>query len=265
MNSVAEYYNTDYHVEWERLDRHPVELAVTMRAFNEFLPPPPARILDVGGGPGRYAVALAKQGYDVTLTDLAQESLKRAATYAQQANVQLADIRAANALDLSAFPASSYDALLFMGPLYHLTTSEDRVRAVREAWRTLKPNGKIFAAFLLPYSALRICAERFPQWLYENQDYADKILTTGVHSGEWGFTTAYYAHTKDVQPFMEAHGFDTLQLIGCEGIVGHTQATLNALTDAAWEWWADLNYRLGKEADLHSSSTHLLYVGRKRG
>jgi ubiquinone/menaquinone biosynthesis C-methylase UbiE len=263
MNSVREFYNRDNHVEWERLDRHRTEFAVTMRAIHEFLPPPPANIIEIGGGPGRYAVALAKEGYDVALVDLAQESLQRAAIHAQEADVKLADIRVANALDLSAFPTATYDAALLFGPLYHLLLSEERSQAVQEARRILKPSGTLFAAFLMRYSALRVCAERFPQWLFENKEYADKLLKTGVHSGEWGFTTAYYAHTHEVQPFMEANGFATIRLIGCEGVIGFAEENLNTLTGAAWEWWADLNYRLGNQPDLHGSSTHLLYVGRK--
>jgi 2-polyprenyl-3-methyl-5-hydroxy-6-metoxy-1,4-benzoquinol methylase len=115
MNSVEQFYNQDLHGEWERLDRHQTEFAVTMRALEEYLPQPPATILDVGGGPGRYAIALAELGYDVTLVDLAQESLVRATNYAQQSNVQLADICVANALDLSAFSTATYDVVLLMG------------------------------------------------------------------------------------------------------------------------------------------------------
>ncbi len=263
MNNVEQFYNQDLHGEWERLDRHQTEFAVTMRALAEYLPQPPASILDVGGGPGRYAIALAELGYDVTLVDLAQESLVRATNYAQQSNVQLADIRVANALDLSAFSTATYDVVLLMGPLYHLITNDERSKAVQEARRVLKPNGKIFAAFLTRHSVLRVCAERFPQWLFENQDYADKILSTGVHQGEWGFTTAYHAQINEIQPFMESNAFVTLQIIGCEGVVAHLEDRINALKGAAWDWWADLNYRLGKESDLLGLATHLLYVGQK--
>ncbi|MDP9311783.1 MAG: class I SAM-dependent methyltransferase, partial [Chloroflexota bacterium] len=63
MHRVEHFYNTNAHAEWMRLDRHRTEFAVTLRALAEFLPPPPATLLDVGGGPGRYAITLARQGY----------------------------------------------------------------------------------------------------------------------------------------------------------------------------------------------------------
>jgi hypothetical protein len=64
---------------------------------------------------------------------------------------------------------------------------------------------------------------------------------------------------------MEANGFATLRLIGCEGIVGHAEESMHTLSGPAREWWVDLNYRLGNQPDLHGAATHLLYVGRKAG
>ncbi len=263
MESVACYYEHDAHNEWERLDRRRTEFAVTLRALAEFLPAPPATILDVGGGPGRYAVALAARGYAVTLVDLASANIQRAADAAARANVTLQGIFAGNALDLGRFPAAGFDAILLLGPLYHLIDQQDRSTAVTEASRLLKPTGVLFAAYLTRYSALRVCAERHPQWLYEHPEYVERLLGHGIHQGEWGFTTAYHAHADEIRPFMERHGFTSLELIGCEGIVAHTETSVNALGGAAWEWWVDLNYRLGKRPDLHAGATHLLYVGRK--
>ncbi|MEM7129901.1 MAG: class I SAM-dependent methyltransferase [Chloroflexota bacterium] len=263
MNPIEKFYNQDDHVEWERLDHHRTEFAVTMRAIQEFLPSPPAKILDVGGGPGRYAIALAQQGHIVSLCDLSQASLVRAEERAKAANVQLQEILPCNAVDLPHFVDSAYDALLLLGPLYHLIDSAERQAALQEAYRVLKSGGLIFAAFLTKYSALRVCADRFPKWLAANPDYAERIITTGVHQGEWGFTTAYHVHPDEVEPLMEGAGFNSIQVVSCEGLGAHTEENLNQLTGADWEWWADLNYRLGKDSALHGAATHLLYVGHK--
>ncbi len=74
MNQVENYYDTDPTLEWERLNRHRTELAVTLRALDEYLPPAPAKIADIGGGPGRYAIELTRKGYSVTLVDLSQQT-----------------------------------------------------------------------------------------------------------------------------------------------------------------------------------------------
>jgi S-adenosylmethionine-dependent methyltransferase len=132
MSSVQTYYDQNAVAEWQRLERHRTEFAVTMRALGDFLPRPPAAVLDVGGGPGRYAIALAAQGYQVTLSDLSEENLALARAKAQEAGVTLAQIRQANALDLSLLATAVYDALLLLGPLYHLLTAVERQQAVGE-------------------------------------------------------------------------------------------------------------------------------------
>lgn len=73
--AVQALYDSDPEREWVRMEHHRIEFAVTSRTLREHLPPPPARILDCGGGPGRYALMLAQQGYEVTLFDLSPELL----------------------------------------------------------------------------------------------------------------------------------------------------------------------------------------------
>ena len=90
MSSIEQYYDENPAREWARLERHRTEFAVTMRALADYLPPPPADIIDIGGGPGRYAIALAQQGYHVTLVDLAAQNLVFAQEKAQETGVALA-------------------------------------------------------------------------------------------------------------------------------------------------------------------------------
>src|SRR3712207_420162 len=117
MSEVERYYDENPQYEWERLERHRTEFAVTMRVLQEHLPQPPARVLDVGGGPGRYAIALAAKGYQMTLVDLSSKVLEFARQKAGEAGVELAGYMHANATDLSAFSRESCDAVLLMGPL----------------------------------------------------------------------------------------------------------------------------------------------------
>ena len=120
LRYVQRHYDRDPQREWERMDRHPTEFAVTLRALEQYLPPTPARVLDCGGGPGRYAIQLARWGYDVTLFDLSPASLRLAQTKAAEAGASLTAYEQGTATDLSRFPDESFDAVLLMGPLYHL-------------------------------------------------------------------------------------------------------------------------------------------------
>ncbi len=87
---VAGFYDDNAENEWLRMDRHRTEFAVTLRALQEHLPPPPARLLDCGGGPGRYAIELMQRGYTVTLFDLSEGNLRLAREKALEAGVELA-------------------------------------------------------------------------------------------------------------------------------------------------------------------------------
>lgn len=262
---VADFYDVDPLYEWSRLDRHRTEFAVTLRAMDEYLPPSPARVLDAGGGPGRYAFELAQRGYAVTLFDLSAGLLDFARGKAAEIGITLADIVQGSATDLSAFAANSFDAVLLMGPLYHLLEAADRETAVREASRVLKPGGVILAAFITRYAPIRNLVAVDPASLAERRHVYERILETGryIKGADDGFIDAYFAHPTDIPPLMAGAGFTQQGLIACEGVVSMIEAEVNQLTGEVWEQWVDLNYRLGKDPSIHGAVEHLLYVGQK--
>lgn len=264
--AVERYYDTDPAHEWGRLDRHRMEFAVSLRAMREYLPPPPAKVLDIGGGPGRYAIALSKLGYDVTLFDLSRANLDFARGKASELGCVLAGIAHGSALDLSRFDDHSFDAVLLMGPLYHLLSADERMASAREAYRVLRHGRPIFASVITRFAVLRDSAARYPEWAWESP-HVESYLADGVirlPAGS-GFTDHYSAHPTEVTPFMERAGFHTQALIGVQCLVaGHDQAT-NALSGAQFERWVDLNYRLGHDPALHGAANHLLYVGQRQG
>ncbi len=265
MERVKRYYDEKAEAEWERLERHRTEFAVTMRALEEYLPPPPARVLDVGGGPGRYAIALAQRGYEVTLFDLSRGCLELARRKAREAGAAIAAFEQGDARDLSRFSDGSFDAVLLMGPLYHLLEEGDRRRAIREARRVLKQNGLVFAAFIVRYAPIRWAAKYEPEWVIRHPERLEKLLSDGAlpASPEGDFTDAHLVHPSEIRPLMEGEGFETLDLIACEGVVSMIEEKVNELAGKRWEAWVDLNYRLGRDRYVHGASEHLLYVGRK--
>lgn len=260
---VKQHYDNDPEAEWARLDRHRTELAVTLRALEEYLPASPATIADVGGGPGRYAIALTQRGYSVTLADLSQGNLDLAKKKAGQAGVELAGYLHANALDLNVLTDAAFDAVLLMGPLYHLHEPEEREQAVKQVLGKLKPGGRFFAAFITRYAPIRWAAANQPDYIFERPDEFKAMWETGRHIG-WGLPNAFFAHPTEVNPLMERCGLKTLDLIGCEGGVSMIEQALNELEEGKlWDTWVDLNYQMGKDPSTHGCAEHLLYVGEK--
>jgi S-adenosylmethionine-dependent methyltransferase len=266
MSNVEKYYDENAQMEWDRLGvRHRAEFENTMRALGEFLPPAPARLIDIGGGPGRYAIDLARLGYHVTLVDLSGGNLGLAKQKAAEAGVKLDGFVHANALALTAFPAGSFDAALLLGPLYHLHKLEERRAALEQARRLLKPGGLVFAAVITRFASFRDAATNGYTYVEGNPAYSEKLLTTGIHDSGDGFTDAYFASPEEVVPLGESAGFTTLKLMGCEGILAGREEHVNSLTGLAHQVWLDFNYRFAQEPSLLGASDHLLYIGRKDG
>jgi len=262
MRKVEDFYDGSPESEWNRLERHRTEFAVTRRALKDYLPRPPASILDIGGGPGRYAIALSKVGYRVTLLDLSNQNLILAGQKADDAGVTLAGLLHGNAVDLDQIQDSSFEAVLLMGPLYHLIHLDDRLQALHEARRVLKPAGSIFAAFISRYATFRDGAVKYPEEIYTEQTDWDKLWVDGVNFGP-GFTDAYFAMPDEVTPLMEGAGFTTQALLGVEGIVAEHEDTINRLSGPAWEYWVEKNYAFARDPALLAAADHLLYIGRR--
>lgn len=268
MDEVQAFYDKNAQNEWDRLDRHRTEFAVTLRALKDHLPHLPAQVLDVGGGPGRYSIALTKLGYRVTLLDISEGCLQLAQKKAQEAGVSLAECLRGNATDLRRFRENSFDVVLLMGPLYHILDIDGRDLAVKETHRVLKENGLVFATLITRYAPVRWSAKNEPEWLSQGKE----LLQTGVwrpsatgnpSKARVGFTNSYFAHPTEIRPLMKRNGFEDLDLIGCEGAVSMIEEKINELKGDEFNSWVDLNYRLGKDPSLHGAAEHLLYIGRK--
>jgi SAM-dependent methyltransferase len=271
MNRVEAFYDGQPEREWGRLERHRVEYALTLRALDEHLPKSPSRVIDIGGGVGRYAIDLARRGHAVTLVDLSQRCLDFARRKAGEAGVRLDSYVRADACDLSRFDNASFGAALLMGPLYHLLEHEQRLRAVRETRRVLRPGGRVFAAFLVRYAFLKYAAVHSPEDLLQQRAELETILETGAFRPPEdvkelpGFIDAWGALPDEVERLMTEAGIEKLDLIGCESLVSEAEDRLNQADPGLRERWFDLLYRVSRDPGIFGGCAHLLYVGEKRG
>ena len=266
MNRVETYYDSNPDGEWDRLGTHRVEYGITLRALQDHLPPAPSRIVDIGGGVGRYAIELTRRRHDVTITDVSRRCLDLARRKAAEAGMALAGCHRADARDLSAFEDDHFDAALLMGPLYHLLAHSQRLEAVREAQRVLRPGGRVFAAFIARYAVVQYGLAERPEYIAESGEELETILQTGEYrrpEGSSGFIDAWFAHPAEVAPLMEEGGFQPLALLGCECLACFMEEKINAAEDELHEQWLDLLYGLAGEPSLLGGSGHMLYVGCK--
>jgi len=152
-DEVAAYYAQG--LERDRLDSSAgaLELVRTQLLLERYLPAPPAVVADVGGGPGRYAVWLAERGYRVHLVDpvpLHVEQARASARGRPGAELASAEVGDARALELA---EASVDAVLLLGPLYHLRERVDRLQALAEARRVCRREGVVIAAAISRFAS----------------------------------------------------------------------------------------------------------------
>lgn len=265
MTEVEKYYDEQVEREWQRMDRHPMEFHTTIRAMAEFLPKG-CKVLDVGGGPGRYAIHLAQQDYQVTLLDLSKGNVEFARRKAKELGIELNGYVHGNALDLGQFADASFDAVLVMGPLYHLIEEKDRRQAIAEAKRVLKPGGLIFLAFISRYAPVVDYLRNYPELIGEDYDDFLRLLDDGININSVenpGFTTAYFIHPMEIEPLARNFGFETLRLAAAEGPMAVNAQPVNALPPELFEKWVDLMYHLGTQSIFWGATEHMLYIGRK--
>ena len=227
MGIVERFYDTNAEREWERLtfEREPhrwLEYQVGMQILDKYLPPAPARVLDAGSGPGRYAIALAQRGYRVTLFDLSGESLALARRNVTEAGVseQVEGYEQGEASDLGRFGDGGFDAVLVMGPLYHLIDEGERLAAVRESLRVLRAGGIVVASIINHLGVARSGVTEFPDWYNDPEclaivgSYTNRVPQDEIG----GFTEAYFAHPLELRRWYEEAGAETMGMAAQEGV-----------------------------------------------
>jgi SAM-dependent methyltransferase len=191
-----------------------VERARTEEVLARWLPPPPARILDVGGGPGTYVPWLSGLGYEVHLVDPVPLHVEQA----RDAGAASARVGDARRLD---DPDASHDAVLLLGPLYHITERAGRVAALAEARRVVRGNGLVAAAaisrFASLFDGLFTGALDDPAF----RSIVERDLVDGQHRNptsrpEW-FTTAFFHHPEELRAEVAEAGLGLVELVGLEG------------------------------------------------
>jgi SAM-dependent methyltransferase len=266
VQDIAAYYNNNALREQTRLERHQLERDLTWRYLDQYLPER-GSILEIGAATGRYTLDLAKRGYQVTAVDMSAgllEENKRSIAEAgleKQVRFVLADAR-----NLSEVTECDFDAVLLMGPLYHLVVEADRKAALKEASDRMRMGGILFSAFISRFGIMGDLMRNVPEWI-EDQEEVRSILEHGKdphHYPQEGFR-GYFATTTEIAPLHEAMEFETLTLAGVEPAIAADDESYNRLEGKQRQLWLDLLYEISTEPSILGTSRHLLYVGRKKG
>jgi SAM-dependent methyltransferase len=265
---MLEHYASGYESRRLLQGASQIELARTQEIITRYAPPPPAIVFDIGGGPGVYACWLAKQGYEVHLIDVTplHVELARQASISQP-DAPIAEIEVGDARNVKRAGAS-VNVVLLMGPMYHLTQRADRLAALREAHRILKPGGILFVAVISRFASL---FDGLRLGLFDTPAFppiVERDLTDGQHRNPTNhpayFTTAFFHHPQELEAEVREGGFLYEKTLPIEGPLWLSRYVMDNFNDHEQrERFLALMRRIEQEPSLLGASAHLMAIARK--
>lgn len=268
MTELEAYYNK-FNEEKRLNSRHgQVEYRISMKYIHIYLDEAAKRLggsgtdcrsqirlLDIGAGTGRYSVALAEEGYDVTAVELVRYNLgvlkkKASSVKAMQGN----------ALNLKKLESASYDVTLLFGPMYHLFGFEQKLRALSEARRVTKPNGVILVAYCMnEYGVITYgFKERNVLSCMAEERFTEDFKTISTPDKLYD-----YMRIEDIDALNEAAGLRRIKILSPDGPANYIRPFLNQLTDEEFELFVRYQMAVCERADLIGAGAHTVDILRR--
>lgn len=232
------------------------EYIVTMRYIEKYLKPG-SRIIEIGAGTGRYSLALAEKGYDVTAVDLTPHNIEiMRKKVKKHHNIKILE---GNACDMSAFSDESFDMVLLLGPMYHLFADEDKIKAMSEAIRIAKKGAVIFTSYCNSDTAVY-------KLFYTGKilEFVDKGLIDETYKGLSEPSLVFeLARKPDIDKFMEQFPVTRLHFVGVDMLSYLYDNKLDRLNDREFKEYMKFIDSLCERDDVTGLSIHMLDIFRK--
>lgn len=247
--ATYEIFNEDSRLNRSKAAR--VEFITTVRAIESVLKPG-ARILDIGAGAGEYSLHFARLGYDVAAVELSPANV---AAFQKKIKPEYPlRLLQGNALDLSMFADASFDVVLLMGPLYHLSSSDDRDRAIAEAKRVCTQDGVIFFAFISNDMVVLTELSYRPQFFSENTYDHESFKVED-------FPFVFFM-LDQMREMLTRNGISIHREIASDGVSELMEDAINALSDEDYAQYVRYHLYCSEKPEMLGRSSHLLFAGR---
>ena len=260
MSYLEQYYN-NYDEERRLLSQHgQVEYLTTMKYIRECLSgTDEPSILEVGAGTGRYSVTLSKQGYRVTAVELVPHNLEVLKSKLDGSE-PITAIQG-NALDLSVLPNASFDLTMLLGPMYHLYTREDKIRALAEAVRVTKPGGYILVAYCMNEPTVI-------QYVF-GLNHLHEVMELGMITPDWHCVSEpkeifELVRTEDIASLDAEFPVERIKLIAADGATNYRREFIDAMDEDTFSKWMEYHFAICERQDLIGASHHTLDILKKK-
>lgn len=257
MTDLEKYYNK-FNEDKRLTRRHgQVEFITSMKYIHECIDDRKCvKILDIGAGTGRYSVALANEGHDVTAVELVKYNLgilksKKSAVKAMQGN----------ALKLSKLADNTFDITLLFGPMYHLFGFDDKIKALNEAKRVTKPGGKILVAYCM--NEYSILTYGFKQNHIKEVVEAGKV-TKDFHCIPEPKDLYDYVRIEDIDKVRDAADLKRIKLISADGQADLMRSVLNAMDEETFKLFVEYHLATCERQELVGAGAHTVDILEKK-
>ena len=261
MNEIEQYYNK-FNEDKRLLSRHGrVEFYVTYTYIQRHLSAvlderkcakSDIKIMDIGAGTGAYCIPLAEEGYTVSAVEMVKHNLgilKKKTTRV--------DARQGNACNMKKYADDTFDVTLLFGPMYHLFSNEDKIKALSEAKRITKPGGVIFVAYVMnEYGVITYCfKERHIREIMENHR-----LTEDFHTVSQVENLYDYVRIEDINKLNQQCGLKRKMIISPDGAADYMRQYLNKLDEEEFQYFLDYQLSICERQDLIGAGAHTVDI-----
>lgn len=257
-NYINQYYE-NYDEDGRLQSKHgAVEFITTMKYIEKYLKPD-MRILEIGAGTGRYSHALARKGYSVDALELVEHNIDIFNKNTQPG--ERVSIRQGNALDLQDFAEDVYDITLLLGPMYHLFSREEQLKALSEAIRVTKTGGTIFVAYCMGDAS--ILSYGFVRGEIYNIIKECKLDTESfkTFSHPWDIFELY--RKEDIDSLRSEFNVTSLHFVATDGYTNHIRETVDAMDDETYKLFLKYHLATCERIELTGYSHHTLDIFTK--
>lgn len=217
---VKEYYDNSFEKEWQRLDDPyaRIEFFSTLYMIKKYFPKE-GKVYDIASGPGRYAIELLKRGYNVSLMDLSDNNIAMAKSKIEGFGLMADKYVSGDARYLAMEKNDTYDAILLMGPMYHVEDKDERINILKECKRILKNDGVIIITYINSIGLLRAGVSEFSND-FEDINGIYRLFQSDKYNSDESFTNTYFTTPEEAKEEISQSELNLISYAGAESFLG---------------------------------------------